>query len=357
METNESNLKPQPTGGLKLMTVFIAVLALHVIVIGGFTVYTLLKPALNDQDVAVDKNHKAVKVLPDGSLVGDLPDSDTTDKSAGPATASTDTITPPATTASDTTTPPADTASTPTPPAPSVATETPSAASPVTETQPAPVLAGPTAQTPSGPIQHGPVIDPPENLAPTTPEASSTAPSAAPTESAPIAADGASYVVKPGDSLARIARQHHVSLAKLRAANSFANDRLHIGQKIVLPNRTQTVALAANAEAPAGPAAPADATAVSLPVHHATAKTGTTSSRHFYTVVKGDTLIKIARRFRTTPTAIMAANNLTDAGRIGIGKKLKIPSGESRSAATSAPASEPAESKAVPKGQLANFVQ
>ena len=74
-------------------------------------------------------------------------------------------------------------------------------------------------------------------------------------------------------------------------------------------------------------------------------------------MVKGDTLIKIARRFRTTPTAIMAANNLTDAGRIGIGKKLKIPSGESRSAATSVPASAPAESKAVPKGQLANFVQ
>ena len=353
METNESNLKPQPTGGLKLMTVFIAVLALHVIVIGGFTVYTLLKPALNDQDVTVDKNHKAVKVLSDGSLVGDLPDSDTTDKSAGPATASTDTITPPATTSGDAATPPADTASTTTPPASAV---TPPASSSVAETQPAPVLAGPTAQTPSGPIQHGPVIDPPESLAPTSPDASSTVPSAAATDAAPIAADGASYIVKPGDSLARIARQHHVSLAKLRAANSFANDRLHIGQKIVLPGHATTTALAATAETPT---APTDATAVSLPVHHSMAKTGmaATSSRHFYTVVKGDTLIKIARRFRTTPTAIMAANNLTDAGRIGIGKKLKIPSGESRSAATSVPASAPAKSKAVPKGQLANFVQ
>ena len=45
MEPNENNpLKPQPTGGLKLMTVFIAVLALHVVVIGGFTVWHLLYP-------------------------------------------------------------------------------------------------------------------------------------------------------------------------------------------------------------------------------------------------------------------------------------------------------------------------
>ena len=34
MDNKDSNMKPQQTGGLKLMTVFIAVLALHVLVIG-----------------------------------------------------------------------------------------------------------------------------------------------------------------------------------------------------------------------------------------------------------------------------------------------------------------------------------
>src|SRR6202042_3742834 len=54
---NNSSMLPQQTGGLKLMTVFIAVLALHVLVIGGFTVYHLMSSG-GDADLALDKNHK-----------------------------------------------------------------------------------------------------------------------------------------------------------------------------------------------------------------------------------------------------------------------------------------------------------
>ncbi len=54
-------------------------------------------------------------------------------------------------------------------------------------------------------------------------------------------------------------------------------------------------------------------------------------------MVKGDTLIKIAHKFKTTPTAIMAANSITDPAKLTIGKKLKIPSQESRSARNSVP--------------------
>jgi LysM repeat protein len=353
MENNEPNIKPQQTGGLKLMTVFIAVLALHVIVIGGFTVYHLLGVATSDQDVTLDKNHKGAKTLSDSALAGDLPNTDSTDKTITPAASSTDTTTPPANTASPDTAstapaaPASETASTPA----STSAETPSTPASVASTESAP-----TAQTPSGPIQHGPVIDPPENLAPKEPTASDASSMAASPDSAP-AADGASYIVKRGDSLARIARQHHVSLAKLRSSNSFSSDMLHIGQKIVIPNRTQTVALAANAESPAPSE---DVTAPAMPTHHAAkASLASTGGHRLYTVVKGDTIIKIARRFRTTPTALMTANNLTNAGKLSIGKKLRIPSGESRSAATSIPAapSAPTESKAAPKGQLANFVQ
>ncbi len=51
MDNNDSNIKSQQTGGLKLMTVFIAVLALHVVVIGGFTVYHLMSGGSADADL------------------------------------------------------------------------------------------------------------------------------------------------------------------------------------------------------------------------------------------------------------------------------------------------------------------
>ncbi len=55
MENNDSNIKPQSTGGLKLMTVFVVVLALHVVVIGGMTTYYLLKGGSADTDLVTDK--------------------------------------------------------------------------------------------------------------------------------------------------------------------------------------------------------------------------------------------------------------------------------------------------------------
>lgn len=49
------------------------------------------------------------------------------------------------------------------------------------------------------------------------------------------AADGPGYVVKPGDSLAKIARSHKVSIEALKKANGMAVADLRIGQKLVIP--------------------------------------------------------------------------------------------------------------------------
>src|SRR5580698_962960 len=78
MDNNDS-MKPQQTGGLKLMTVFIAVLALHVLVIGGFTVYHLMGSGSTDADLTFDKNHK---LKADGTAMTDTstPDSAMADK-------------------------------------------------------------------------------------------------------------------------------------------------------------------------------------------------------------------------------------------------------------------------------------
>ncbi len=96
---DNTDSKPQQTGGLKLMTVFIAVLALHVLVIGGFTVYHLMGSG-SDADLTLDKNHK---LKADGTLVTETtaPDATAADKTAD-ATASTDTATTPSSTGSTT---------------------------------------------------------------------------------------------------------------------------------------------------------------------------------------------------------------------------------------------------------------
>jgi LysM repeat protein len=71
--------------------------------------------------------------------------------------------------------------------------------------------------------------------------------------------------------------------------------------------------------------------ASSLTPHH-THKLTATATHHLYTVVRGDTLTKIAKRYHTTTSALVAANGLSHAGRLSIGQKLHIPSHESRTA-------------------------
>ena len=51
-----------------------------------------------------------------------------------------------------------------------------------------------------------------------------------------------------------------------------------------------------------------------------------------YTVVKGDTLSAIALRFGTTVAVLQSLNNIKDANKISIGQVLKLPSGATSSA-------------------------
>jgi len=46
---------------------------------------------------------------------------------------------------------------------------------------------------------------------------------------------GATHVVRKGDTLGKIARSHHVSVAKLRAANGIDGTRVSVGTKLVIP--------------------------------------------------------------------------------------------------------------------------
>lgn len=348
METNDSNIKPQQTGGLKLMTVFIAVLALHVVVIGGFTVYHLMSGGGTDADLLTDKTHKNVKVASDGAVPSDVPspDANQSDKSA----------TTPSTPAADQT-----------------ASTDGNGAQP-----PATTVAESSAQ-PSGPVKTGPVINPPAAPIPstTTPAVAETEPSTTPAFGPAASVSGTPYVVKAHDSLARIARQNHTTVAKLKTANGLTTDMLQIGQKLVIPARTQvavatvpatgteasgtTTILGSSASTPSmNIPAPAATTTHAIAVHDQASVAPAKAEHHLYTVMKGDTLTKIAHKFKTTPTAIMTANSITDPAKLSIGKKLKIPGQEARSATTNEPAAtQPSQvqSKPATTAQLANFLQ
>ena len=86
-------------------------------------------------------------------------------------------------------------------------------------------------------------------------EAASTAPTAA---LGTADAGGASYTVKSGDTLSKIAKKNGVTLKALRAANPkyASTDHIHVGEKLSLPAKTEAAAPAAPASAPEASAAP-----------------------------------------------------------------------------------------------------
>jgi len=49
---------------------------------------------------------------------------------------------------------------------------------------------------------------------------------------------GATHVVRRGDTLGKIARTHHVSASKIKAANGLEGSRLPVGTKLVIPGGT-----------------------------------------------------------------------------------------------------------------------
>ncbi len=100
------------------------------------------------------------------------------------------------------------------------------------------------------------------------------------------------YTVKRGDRLYRIALAHKTSVAVLTALNGLSN-----------PNQIRTGQV--------------------LCVKAAAASTNPGS---FYTVVRGDTLNKIARHYGWSVAHLASVNKITNINRIFVGQVLFIPS-------------------------------
>ena len=108
-------------------------------------------------------------------------------------------------------------------------------------------------------------------------------------------AQAITYEVKKGDTLGKIALRLNTSTRELKRANNLSSDLIQVGQKLTIPAGGNT------------------SIAWSKPIAMST-----------YTVVKGDTLGKIAQRHAISIRELKAANNLSS-DLILVGQNLRIP--------------------------------
>lgn len=98
------------------------------------------------------------------------------------------------------------------------------------------------------------------------------------------------YMVVSGDSLYSIARKYNTTVDELKSLNNLGSNLLSIGQILKIP----------------------------------TDSSGTSSNYRTYTVVSGDSLYSIARKYNTTVDELKSLNNLSS-NLLSIGQVLKIP--------------------------------
>ena len=108
-------------------------------------------------------------------------------------------------------------------------------------------------------------------------------------------AQAITYKVKKGDTLGKIALRLNTSTSELKRANNLNSDLIQVGQKLIIPASSD----------------------YNLAEY-------TTIAMSNYTVVKGDTLGKIAQRHAISIRELKAANNL-NRDLILVGQNLRIP--------------------------------
>lgn len=107
-----------------------------------------------------------------------------------------------------------------------------------------------------------------------------------------VPSDSLYYTVKAGDSLYAIANKYGMSVEELKELNNLTSNLLTIGQRLLIKKREDL-----------------------------------TDSTETYTVVKGDNLYQIALKFDTTVDALKTLNGLNN-NVLSIGQVLKIPSSD-----------------------------
>lgn len=109
---------------------------------------------------------------------------------------------------------------------------------------------------------------------------------------APSDQTNVTYVVQKGDSLWSIANSNNTTVDELVNLNDLVGNTIYVGQILQIPNSGSNV---------------------NIP-----------DTENIYIVQKGDTLYSIAKKYNTTPSAIMSLNNLMS-DVLNVGQSLNIP--------------------------------
>lgn len=160
---------------------------------------------------------------------------------------------------------------------------------------------------------------------------------------------GTVYTIRPGDSYYTLASRFNTTIAALQAANPTVNPQnLQIGQQICIPvapttdpcpggflyvirtgdtyfSISQRFGIAVAALAAANPGVNPNALVIGQSICIPAPRPAQCPGGRFYTIVSGDTLYSISRRFNTTVEAILAANPGLDPLGLQPGQVICIP--------------------------------
>ena len=145
-----------------------------------------------------------------------------------------------------------------------------------------------------------------------TPEAVATAPES----------NAATYTVRKGDYLTKLAREHNLTVAQLMSWNGLEAETVTPGQRLVLrAPATNDAAQASIRRQPKGPVSKATA---AVPARSAPERKALLPQVH--RVQRGDTLFNISQRFGVTVQVLRELNHLTS-DDVKLGQKLLVPQG------------------------------
>jgi len=154
------------------------------------------------------------------------------------------------------------------------------------------------------------------------------------TATAPVATEPgeATYTVKSGDSLWKIARQKSVSVAALKQANNLSGDSLKVGQTLHIPAATAKAVTDTTGTSVSAGIAPTSSAGWQAP------GTYTENGQTIHVVDFGETPATIARKYGVKLDDLMKANNITDSRKVQYGQHLTIPLAQTTAPAPAATA-------------------
>lgn len=153
------------------------------------------------------------------------------------------------------------------------------------------------------------------------------------------------YRIRRGDTLSTVAHKHRTTVSQLRRLNNLANRAvLRVGRSIRVPDVGGDgirYAVEEDTRTPSSSEKASLSSSAAQTVAVPAVQVETRDASDFHVVRRGENLSTIARRYRTTTSALRRLNNLGNQTVLRRGQKLRIKVTDSTSAAT------PARSKSV----------